>query len=273
MSHRTTSWRGSRIWRRQTHSVSSPVARFWRNIARWATRRPCGWSSNRRVRRRSSRGRSRSTNRSASRSSAEVIRSKSRWRSSSPREYASGEIVTPSISPSSSLSEATWTPIVASSDIVASWPSPPSSAAAGLALLVALGVGHQALEPRLRQLPAAAPPELREHPVVDLAVVAPPHEQGGPRVPDDALVAEVDERQRPGEVDRRRHVDGEPRGPQGAPEADGLGQQPAPVDDLAGRRDGQGAGGLEAHVRPARSPRRGTGGRPPRAPAGCPPRT
>ena len=29
---------------RQTHSVSSPVARFWRNIARWATRRPCGWS-------------------------------------------------------------------------------------------------------------------------------------------------------------------------------------------------------------------------------------
>ena len=39
-------------------------------------------------------------------------------------------MVTPSISPSSSLSDATWTPMVASSDIVASWPSPPSSAAA-----------------------------------------------------------------------------------------------------------------------------------------------
>ncbi len=78
MSHSTTSWRGSLICRFQTHSVSSPVARFRRNIARAASRRPCGCSSWRRVRRRSSFGASRSTNRSASRSSAADIRSKSR---------------------------------------------------------------------------------------------------------------------------------------------------------------------------------------------------
>ena len=46
MSHRTTSERGSRIWRRQTHETSwPPVPRLRRNIARGARRRPCEWSS------------------------------------------------------------------------------------------------------------------------------------------------------------------------------------------------------------------------------------
>ena len=40
MSQITTRLRGSLTCRRQTHSVSSPVARFWRNIARGARRRP-----------------------------------------------------------------------------------------------------------------------------------------------------------------------------------------------------------------------------------------
>ena len=85
MSHRTTSERGSRIGRRQTQSSSwPPVPRLRRNIARGASRRPCEWSSYRRVRRRSSFGTSRSTSRSASRSSAGVIRSNSRWRRTSP---------------------------------------------------------------------------------------------------------------------------------------------------------------------------------------------
>src|SRR5207249_6112501 len=50
--------------------------RLRRNIARGARRRPCAWSSWRRVRRSSSRGASRSMKRSASRSSAAVIWSK-----------------------------------------------------------------------------------------------------------------------------------------------------------------------------------------------------
>ena len=242
MSHRTTSWRGSRICRRQTHSVSSPVARFRRNIARGASAGRGGGA--------------RSAGSGAARAAAEQVdeplgvaqlgrasSGRSRGGAAARRaEYASGEIVTPSISPSSSLSDATWTPIVASSDIVASRPSPASSAAAGLALLVALGVGHQALEPRPGQLPAAAPPEPGEHPVVDLAVVAPPDEQRGARGADHAPVADVDERQRPGEVDRRRHVDRRarrPAAPARSPTASASSRRPSMTSPVG--RDGQGA--------------------------------
>ena len=127
MSHSTTSERGSRICRRQTHDRSwPPVPRFRRNIARGASRRPCEWSSYRRVRRRSSRGTRRSTSRSASRSSAGVIRSNSRWRRTSPCEYASGEMITPSIGASSSSSPSSdgiGTPRSSGDISVRSWPA------------------------------------------------------------------------------------------------------------------------------------------------------
>ena len=106
---------------------------------------------------------------------------------------------------------------------------------ARLALLVALGVGREALHAVRRQPAAATAPELGEHPVVDLAVVAPAHEQRRTGVADDPLVADVDEAQGAGEVDGRRHVDRQPGGPQRAPEPDRLGEQPAPVDQLARR--------------------------------------
>ena len=52
MSHRTTIWRGRRVGRLQTQSrISPPFAMLRRNIARGATRRPWWWSSCRRVRR------------------------------------------------------------------------------------------------------------------------------------------------------------------------------------------------------------------------------
>ena len=105
MSQMTTSERGSRIGRRQTHHMSwPPVPRLRRNMARGASRRPCEWSSCRRVRRCSRRGTSASTSRSASRSSAAVIRSNSRCRRTSPWLYASGEMTIPSMSDSSSAS-------------------------------------------------------------------------------------------------------------------------------------------------------------------------
>ena len=96
------------------------VARFRRNIARGASRRPCGWSSKRRVRRRSRRG---------SQQVDEPLgvaqlgrRSSGRSRGGAgPRPWTTRRARSsmPSISPPSSTSVATWMPIVASSVIVA----------------------------------------------------------------------------------------------------------------------------------------------------------
>ena len=84
---------------------------------------------------------------------------------------------------------------------------------AGLALL-AVGVGG-GIGPAPRQLATAAAPELVEHAVVDLALVAPAHEHGGAGVAH-APAAQVDEPERPREVDRRAEVDRRGRRP-GAP--------------------------------------------------------
>ena len=104
MSHSTTSERGSRIW-----PAPDPRTRAGRRSRGCAGTSPAAPAAGRASGARSGAsagargaGTSRSTRRSASRSSAGVIRSNSRWRRTSPCEYASGEMTTPSIGASSS---------------------------------------------------------------------------------------------------------------------------------------------------------------------------
>ena len=84
--------------------------------------------------------------------------------------------------------------------------------------------------------PAALAPPAVEDPVVDLEVVAAPHEDRGTGRPDRRLLADVDERQGPGVVDGRAQVDVQARGPQRPPEPDGFGEQQPAVDRVATER-------------------------------------
>ena len=74
-----------------------------------------------------------------------------------------------------------------------------------------------------------APPAIEDG-VVGLAVVAPPDEDGLAGGSDLLALADVDQRQRPREVDRGAEVDVEPGGPQRPSEADRLVQQASTVD-------------------------------------------
>ena len=169
--------------------------------------------------------------RSASRSSAAVIRSNSRWRRTSEALYASGAMTNPS----------TDFVLVA---LVGARPGRPLEPAEGLAVagrldapvawlaLVGLGrlrVGHRRRRQVVRQRHAPAP-EPVEGPVVRLALVAAAHEDGRSGRPDLLPVADVDEGQGPGEVDRRPEVHAEPDRAQRPPEHDRLAEQPAAID-------------------------------------------
>ena len=149
--------------------------------------------------------------------------------------------------------------------------------AAGL-LAIGLGrgvrVGHRGRVERAGHARGASPPPAVEDRVVDLAVVAPAGEDGRAGAAHLFAVADVDEGQGPGEVDRGAEVDREPRGAQRPPEADRLAEQPAPVDlGPPGRLHDHGVAACLHDVSRPRRPRSASGGPGRRAPGGCPPRT
>ena len=283
----TTSARGRRTGRRQTHSrTSPPVDRLRRNIARGATTRPCRWSSLRRVRRRSRFGRSRSMSRSASRSSAAVIRSNWRWRSASRSAVGAladddRTVVELRVGVIDLLAGAGRDALGRRLAVL------PLVAGLGIhgAFVLGLGLGRIAGCAGLGtvgQTRAAPAPEPGEDLVVDLQVVAPPDEHRRAGGPDLLTIAEVDERQRPGEVDGRSEVGRQAGDAQGPGEPDRAPDEPLDRRRAgsSGRRASAGGSGADrdrwsraSRLSRRRRPRRGSAGRPHRGHAGHPPRT
>ena len=112
------------------------------------------------------------------------------------------------------------------------------------------------------QARAAPPPPAVEGRVVDRPIVAAPDEDRRAGRPDLLAIADVDEGQGAGEVDRGAEVDRQPRRPQRPPEPDRLAEQAPPVDlgpaRRADDRRGRSRGGHRVGSAAARRPRRGS---------------
>src|SRR5204863_1000795 len=102
---------------------------------------------------------------------------------------------------------------------------------------LALGV-VRAVDLDGRQDRPGAPVPLEDD-VVDRTIVTPAGEHRGPGGADLLAILERDDLEGAGEVDLGRQVDRQPRGPQGASEADRALQEATPVDRLARPRSGR----------------------------------
>ena len=147
-------------------------------------------------------------------------------------------------------------------------------------LLVERGVIGGAQRGRLelvREARAALAPPAVERGVVDRPIVATAHEDRRAGRLDLLAIGDVDEGQRPREVDRRPEVDREARHPQRPPEADRLAEQAPAVDLRPERRADDGrvvvGGSHRVPLSRPRLPRTGSAASPRRGPGGCPPRT